>query len=110
MDVLTHLFCAFREVPEQLARVVGGTAEIVGASFLVDGATMTRNEIKRRTEICAKWTLILRKDLGWSIERCLDELPRALRCDLDGIPYAPSREGRSTWSGDNGRDLIWLPT
>lgn len=109
MDVLTHLYSEFRDYPEQLAKVVDGTTEVVYGSFLVDGSTQTRNEVKRRTELCARWVLTLRKDCRWSIERILDELPRALRSELDGIPYSPTREGRQTWSADNGRDLIWLP-
>lgn len=109
MDVLTHLYRTFAEVPEQLHSVLEGTTEVVGASFLVDGSLMTRSEIKRRTEICAKWTLVLRRDLKWSIHRILDELPRALRCELDGISYTPTRSDAHTWSASNGRDLVWLP-
>lgn len=109
MDVLTHLYKNFCDVPAQLRKVLDGITDVVGGSFLVDGSLSTRNEVKRRTEICAKWTLIFRRDLKWSIERCLDELPKALRCELDGIPYQPTREGARTWSQDNGRNLIYVP-
>jgi len=110
VDILTHLYLAFREEPRLLGEVVTGVAEVVGGSFLADGSTMTRDEFKRRTQICAKWLLTLRNDIGWAAQRALDELPKALRCELDGIPYSPTREGKDTWSVDNGRDLIWLPS
>jgi hypothetical protein len=109
MDTLTHLYLVFREQPEQLNVVMEEMTLIVGGSFLADGSKMTRNEVKRRLQMSAKWLLTLRQDVGWSVQRALDELPKALRSELDGIPYEPSREGRSTWSADNGRDLIWLP-
>lgn len=110
MDVLTHLYLEFREEPARLETTMHALVEVVGGSFLADGATMTKAEAKRRTEICARWLLELRKDLGWSLPRILDELPRALRCDLDGIVYTPSREGRHSWGADNARNLIWLPS
>jgi len=110
VDTLTHLYLAFREEPQKLREVVESLAEVVGGSFLADGSTMTRDEFKRRTQIASKWLLVLRNEVGWAVQRALDELPKALRCELDGIPYAPSREGKDTWCADNGRDLIWLPT
>jgi hypothetical protein len=106
---MTHVYKEFCEVPRQLVEVLEGMTEVVGGSFLVDGSTMTRAEVKRRSDICAKWIMTLRRDLGWSITRILDDLSKALRCELDGIPYTPSREGHSTWTQDNGRDLIWMP-
>lgn len=109
MDVLTHVFLEFREEPAQLNAVITAIAEVVQGSFFADGSTPTRSEVQRRTGICAKWLLELRKDLGWAAQRALDELPKALRCELDGVPYTPTRMDRNTWSADNGRDLVWLP-
>lgn len=57
----------------------------------------TANERSRRAEILAHWFRILR-DLGHSTERAMDDLGRALRCQLDGTEYRPPPKHR-----------VWIP-
>ncbi len=42
-----------------------------------------------------RWFKVLRMEKKLSIERCVDELPKALRAELDGLPYQP--HARSLW-------------
>jgi hypothetical protein len=109
VDALAHLYREFQEEPARLAQLLDDLTLTVGGSFLADGSTMTKREVKRRLQICATWVLTLRKDLHWSLPRIIDELPKALRCALDGLDYAPSREGATSWGAHNARNLIWLP-
>jgi hypothetical protein len=57
---------------------------------------MTKNDVKRRFDILAKWFKVMRGDLGWSLQRALDTLPRALRAELDGEEFVP--DNRATWA------------
>jgi hypothetical protein len=108
LHIYTQVFAELEGAEKgRLRQVVDGFAETVGGSFLADKSTMTKNEINRRTEMCAEIFMEFWKDLKWSTVRSLDELPKALRCRLDGIPYTPPKGMR--WSADNARDLIWLP-
>jgi len=50
---------------------------------------MTDTEMRRRSEIMARWFRVLRGDLGYSLARCEAELPGALRAELDGVLYTP---------------------
>jgi hypothetical protein len=109
VDALKHLYAEFREEPAQLMKLIDDLEQTVGGSFLADGAAMTKSEIKHRLTICAEWVLVLRRDCGWSLPRIVDELPKALRCRLDGIDYTPTREHARSWSSENARNLVWLP-
>ena len=82
---------------KDLGRVTNSFTEIIGASFLADGAPMTRSEVKRRFEICVGIFKQLRGDLHWGISRILDNLPRYLRCELEGDSWTPDARG------------MWLP-
>lgn len=46
-------------------------------------------EIKHRTNICYDWFCTLRADCGYSTERALDALHKALRATLDGVVWEP---------------------
>src|SRR5690606_4349344 len=64
-------------------RIVLAVVASVELSFL-DGASTTRSEIRRRTDMA--WDLVktLRGDLKWSVAKILDHLTAYLRCELDG--------------------------
>lgn len=86
----------------ELNLVVSSVLSAVTQSFKGDGARgsvimLTQDEVKRRTEILAKWFKIMRGDLGWSIDRTLDFLPTALRQELDGVVWEPPSKDRA-WS------------
>jgi hypothetical protein len=59
---------------------------------------MTIHEEKRRSQILFKWFRVLRKDCGLSLQNTLNEIPKALMNELDGISYKPPAKSR-----------IWVP-
>jgi hypothetical protein len=85
-----------------LGRVVRAIEDAIMLSFGRDAARdgreprMTGDEVKRRFDMCVSIFKTLRGDLGWSIERTLDNLPRLLRAELDGVPWIP--DGRAMWT------------
>lgn len=109
MNHAAYIFKLFGDNPGRYREITNRIADTVVASFHADRSTPTQAEIKRRIQICNKWFIELYKGLSWASRRALDELPKALRCELDGIDYTPSREGKSSWGADNAADLIWLP-
>lgn len=58
----------------------------------------TRGEIKRRFRICEAWVRHARGDLGYSMERTVDTMAHALRCELDGVTYDPAPGDKKLWS------------
>jgi hypothetical protein len=85
---------------QQVPRVIDGIERAIAASFAEDGARRTRDEVRRRYAICERLLRHLRGDLGWGIQRVLDHLPRYLRNELDGLPWAP--DARTVWIPDDG--------
>lgn len=71
-------------------------AEEVARTRLTIVRPRTAAEVKRRFNILADWFKVLRGDIGWSLQRVLDELPMALRKTLDGEQYVPDVR-RSAW-------------
>ena len=85
-----------------MATLAIGIETAVKKSFET-GAVMvfqTRDEVRRRTRLCVDVARELRGDLGWSVARIADALPRALRAKLDGTTFEPEEEQRrATWAG-----------
>lgn len=52
-------------------------------------------EVKRRAKICLDWYRIMRADLGYTIDKIIDFLPQALRCELDGARWEPPANVRA---------------
>ena len=95
---------AFAELvrkPEDLPRVFIGLQRAIQNSFRQDQARsaltvlVTEREIESRFKICEKWFRIMRGDEGYSIDKTLDFLPIALRCELDKISFQPPKAGES---------------
>jgi len=84
------------------AKCTAHFAEVVAASFAVDGARQTRDEVKRRFNICMELFGNLRYDMQWGFERIFapTNLPYYLRCELDGHPWEP--DPRTCWIPDDG--------
>lgn len=59
---------------------------------------ITKPEIKRRFKICEAWFRRARGDLGYSLERTLDMMGHALRCELDGRSFDPTDTGPKIWT------------
>jgi hypothetical protein len=76
--------------PHQIRRALLGLATVVEASFDQDGSRITQDEVKRRLYLAADLFCELRRDVKWSVERILNELPNALRSKLDGTPWSPN--------------------
>lgn len=81
-----------RKFASTLAASFAEDARRNGAEFV--RKIHTQDEEKRRAEILGKWFRRLRGDLGFSLNRTLDELPRALRAELDGGSYTPPEKNR----------------
>lgn len=109
MDNSVYILKLFADQPGRIRLIRDGVSEAVAGSFVADGSRITTSEVSRRRDICTKAFVMLFKECGWASIRCIDELPKALRSELDGVPYTPTRSGKNSWGADNGRDLIWLP-
>lgn len=87
-----------------IGRVTKGIIDAVEKSFRTDMVlrpVRSRDEIKRRFEICVRTFVELRRDAGWSVPRILDEMYPALRAKLDGDPWDPESAGkRGAWATD----------
>lgn len=93
-----------------VGRVTIGITETIEHSFETDQVlrpVRTRDEIERRFRICIQWFVLLRRELEWSVPRILDDLPKALRHELDGTPYSPD-EKHVSWAGKGGPRLTDL--
>lgn len=92
-------------------RLVRGIERAVAMSF--ESHPMrhkTRDEVRRRGAICIEMARNVRKDkaLNWTIERICDEMPRALRCELNGTKWEPST--RRFWTPeDDGSPRVFVP-
>lgn len=93
-------------VDGQLGKVGAGIEAAVAGSFLEDAARQKvvlvvspprHSEVKRRTAVCIRIFRELRGDLKWGVDRIVDNLPRFLRSELDGIAWAPVAT-RASWS------------
>lgn len=65
---------------------------------VIRSPNITMSETKRRFDIVANWFRVMRGDLRWSLPRVFDELPIALRYELDGVGYIPPT--RAMWCPD----------
>lgn len=91
--------------PEWIGRVTLGMMEAIDLSFKTDEVlrpVRTKDELRRRFEICKKWFITLRLEENWSIPAILDELPTILRTELDGN-YVPKRNVDEIISKTMGR-------
>lgn len=68
-------------------RVADAITKAVQLSFLSEEtrSTPTEAEIRRRSQICMDHYKIMRNDLGWSITKICDQLPRSLVAELCGL-------------------------
>jgi hypothetical protein len=83
---------------DQIGSVTNAVYRVVEKSFIDDKMNHpTRDEVKRRFEICIKWVKILRGDKHWSISRIEGRLPEALRTELQGGSWTPNER------------RVWLP-
>lgn len=57
----------------------------------------TQAEERRRGMIMMRWFRVMRCDLGYSVQKALDLIPKALRTELDGGTYEPPPKNR-LWS------------
>ena len=87
---------------DRVGQVTNSIIKTIRDSFrndIVLRPVMTQAEIKRRFDVCIRTFVELRRDLGWSVARILDALPKALRANLDGGTWTPQDEtAHATWS------------
>lgn len=91
-------FAHFQRDPRAWHTLRRGIERAVSGSF-IDNPMLVRTgaEERRRISICLKWIETMRVDHRYSVQRIVDELPRALRATLRGEPYAPPTR------------LLWAP-
>ena len=80
---------------QKLQLTIDGVHAAIDASFQKCGGRITRSETKRRMDICLHFAAEMRRDVGWSVQRIIDNMGRYLRCRLDGISWEP--DNRSMW-------------
>lgn len=99
-------FKALMEIlqPRQIQEIVARFPQIIGDSFkeerrskliLLPSEKVTAVEVKRRTDICYDWLMIMKVDCHLSLAQAMDALPRALRATLNGDEWEPPNVGRS---------------
>lgn len=89
--------------PISLGAVTNGIEAAITKSFRTHPMRhKTEAEVRRRFDICVRWFRTFRTDsrFKFSIDRCVNELPKALRAELDGVTYTPHT--RALWTpGDS---------
>jgi hypothetical protein len=98
-------FAELARKPGDLKQVFLGIQSTILNSFKQDGdrgtlVVLTDAEFRNRFKICEKWFRVMRGDCGYSVERAVDFLPRALRCELDGVDFEPPKADGAGWSPD----------
>lgn len=105
-----HPFAPLASQPELRRKVEVGFVRALQVAYQQDVAAIgkayadrlnTEAERRRRFAILSKWYEILTGDCRFSPQHAVDELPRALRAELDGTPYAPPPASR-LWSPASG--------
>jgi len=92
---------------EWYGRIQKSFSTTIRNSFIDDGSTPTRDEIKRRFAICMNLFCILRRELNKAVPRCLDEIPIGLRAALDGTSWEPDGEkDRKCWIPGDPLDFM----
>ena len=101
-------FAEFLNNPQDALKVSNRFHNIIMRSFATDAARKaqangsraeiraTEAEVTRRFNFLVGWFRTLRGDMGMSLQRTLDELPQALRAELDEGTYVPSP--RTMWA------------
>lgn len=108
-DLISSGSGVFRGLIEDdlVGRVTNDFVEAIQGSFSEDAERdgrlppMTRAEVRRRFDICAKIFIQLRGDLKWGIQRITDHLPIYLRAELDGKTWEPDQ--RKCWMPRDGK-------
>jgi hypothetical protein len=86
---------------ENLAKAVRAFERVIAASFDRDSMhKITRDEVKRRFDLCVKIFTILVGDCKWGVERALGRLGEYLRMELSGTAWEPDK--RTFWMPTDG--------
>ena len=91
----------------QYRRVLSSFIKVVQASFQEEARrravfvqmNATRDEIKRRTNMCYTLFMTMRCEAHYSLDHALDVLSTALRSELDGVRWEP-----------NPNQMVWAPS
>lgn len=85
---------------ENVGTLVLAIESSIAASFALDGATMTGDEVKRRFNICLEIFKVLRGDMKWGMSRIVDHIPKYLLQELNGTTWTP--DTRECWIPSDG--------
>jgi len=95
---------------QQLHRAMSDFAKILARSFRDDAILHgvdfakrhnTEKERKRRADIMGRWYREMR-DAGYGYIQTMDEIPKALRAELDGDNYMPPQKNR-LWAAEGAQ-------
>jgi len=56
------------------------------------------SDLQERFKMCETWIRRARGDLGFSLDKTLDLMPHALRCEIDGQTFDPATMRTSIWT------------
>lgn len=90
--------------PEDFELVFQSLEHTILASFAIDAQMLkrtpkiTQEKVRARFKVCEKWFRIMRGDLGYGLKRTLDSIPKALACELIGVPYEPEHKTQRGFS------------
>ena len=62
---------------------------VIDTAALGQASVISQEEVKRRFLICEKWFRTMRGDLGYSLQRTLEYIPKALVCEITGQEFIP---------------------
>lgn len=102
MERVASVLASLAAEPSAVPKLVLAIEDAVRRSFVgrhglvVVPGRATRDEERRRINICLDAVEVLRGDLKWSWERVVDHLPECLSRRLDGLDWTPSE--RAAWT------------
>ncbi len=84
------VFLELTRDPKQLMYAMKRFHRSVSESFRKDGIFAPTSAMeKERVAIALKWFAIMRRDMKWSVERALDNIPSAIEAEKNGGTWDP---------------------
>lgn len=87
---------------DQVGAVTVAIERTIEESFVTHPVRhLTRAEITRRFDMCARIFAKLRGELQWGLARIFARLPEYLRAELNGSDWSP--DARTIWTPQDGK-------
>lgn len=99
---MSGVFARLAANEAELLQVTTSIENVVARSFETHRMQhITRAEVKRRFDLCARIFERLRGDLSWGLARIFDRMPEYLAAELNGSTWTP--DARACWFPQDGR-------